>query len=124
MGAYEAVVAIQGELLFQPNTINRNSKGKKVFVVISLSKPIVGDDIDIAEPLVLYPGAIKSDEQSISQPDKTAKDGVRIRAVFDRVELLAAIPEHDDVEVTVIGRFLSGEYFYGTDNIRIGGSTR
>ena len=57
---------------------------------------------------------------SLPQPqNRIADDIVRIRAFFDRAELLAAMPDHGDVEVTVIGRFVSGEYFYSTDNIRI-----
>jgi len=121
MGAYEAVAAIQGELLVQPNKLNLNARGKKIFAVIRLPEAIVANDIDMSEAFILYPGGIEADAQSIFQADRTAKDGVRIRAVFDRAKLLASMPDHDDVEVTVIGRFVSGEYFYSTDNIRIEG---
>lgn len=124
MGAYEAIATIQGELLVQPNKVNLNARSKKIFAVIRLPEPIVGNDIDMSEPLVLYPGGIEADEQKLFPSDETEEDGVRIRAVFDRAELLAAMPEHDDVEVTVIGRFVSGEYFYGSNNIRIEGSPR
>ena len=49
---------------------------------------------------------------------------VKIHAVFDRAELLAAASGDGDVEVTVIGRFISGEYFYCTDQVRIISSQR
>ncbi len=72
----------------------------------------------MSEPLVLYPGGIEADEQKLL-PDKTADDSVRIRAVFDRVELLAVTPDNGDVEVIVVGRFISGLYFYGTGTVTI-----
>jgi predicted outer membrane repeat protein len=124
MGAYEAVATMQGELLIQPNIVNLNARSKKIFVVVHLPEPIVGDDIDVSEPYVLYPGRIEADEQKLLLSDETDGDGVRIRAVFDRTGLLAAMPDQDNVEVTVIGRFLSGEYFYGTDNIRVVSTSR
>ncbi|MDH4239572.1 MAG: right-handed parallel beta-helix repeat-containing protein [Phycisphaerae bacterium] len=119
MGAYEAVAAIQGELFVQPNKVNLNARSKKIVAVIRLPVPIGGNDIDMSEWLVLYPGAIEADEQKLFPSDETEEDGVRIRAVFHRAELLAAMPGHNDAEVTIIGRFISGEYFYGADNIRV-----
>jgi parallel beta-helix repeat protein/predicted outer membrane repeat protein len=124
MGAYEAVATIQGELLVQPNKVNRNARGKKIFAVMRLPEPIVEDDIDMSEPLVLYPGAIEAMEQNLFQPGGTAQSSVRIRAVFDRVELLGTMPGNEDVDVTIIGRLISGEYFYGSEAITIVSSPR
>jgi predicted outer membrane repeat protein len=117
IGAYEAAATIQGELLVQPNKVNRNARGKKIFAVIRLPEQIVEDDIDMSEPLVLYPGAIEAMEQNLFQPGGTAQSSVRIRAVFDRVKLLGTMPGNEDVDVTIIGRLISGEYFYGSDTI-------
>jgi len=33
--------------------------------------------------------------------------------------MLAATPDDGNVELTTVGRFISGQYFYGTDKIRI-----
>lgn len=118
MGAYEAVAMIQGKLIMQPHTVNRNARGPKIFAFIRLPEPIVEGDIDLSEPLVLYPGGIEADEQKLL-PDKAADDSVRIRAVFDRAELLAVTPDNGDVEVIVAGRFISGLYFYGTGIVTI-----
>ena len=118
MGAYEAVTAVEGELLIQPNKVNRNAKSKKIFAVIRLPEPIIAEDIDISELLVLHPGGIEADEQQLL-PDKAADEQLRIRAVFDRAELLAATPYNGDVDVTVVGRFISGLYFYGTATVTI-----
>jgi predicted outer membrane repeat protein len=124
MGAYEAIVTIQGELLVQPHKVNRNARSRKIFAVMRLPEPIVDGDIDMTEPLVLYPGGIEANEQKLFPSDETGEGRVRIRAVFDRAELFAATQVNEDVEVTVVGRFVSGEYFYGTDNIRVVSSSR
>ena len=118
MGAYEVVATIQGKLIMQPHKVNRNAQGPKIFAFIQLPEPVIGEDIDMSEPLVLYPGGIEADEQKLL-PDKTADDSVRIRAVFDRAELLAVTPDNGDVEVIVVGRFISGLYFYGTGTVTI-----
>ena len=124
MGAYEAISTMQGELLVQPHRINRNARSRKIFAVMCLSEPVVDGDIDMTELLVLYPGGIEANEQKLFPSDETGKGGVKIRAVFDRTELFAATQGNDDVEITVVGRFISGEYFYGTDNIRIVSSSQ
>jgi len=33
--------------------------------------------------------------------------------------MLAATPDDGNVELTIVGRFISGQYFYGADKIRI-----
>jgi hypothetical protein len=55
---------------------------------------------------------------------KPAKSEVRIHAVFDKAGLLSAAPGDGDIEVTVIGRFMSGRYFYCTDQVGIINSQR
>jgi len=87
-----------------------------------LPELIVRDDVDADEPLVLYPGAIEAVSQSVIPQGKPAQSNVRIVAVFDKADLLAATPDNGNVELIVVGRFISGEYFYGTDTVRIIGS--
>lgn len=122
MGAYEAIATTQGELIILPRTINRTSRRETISAVLRLPESMVRDDIDAYEPLVLFPGAIEAAGQSIIPSGKPAQSNVRIVAVFHKAELLAAMPDNGDVEVTIVGRFISGEYFYGTDKIRIIGS--
>ena len=49
---------------------------------------------------------------------------MKIHAVFDKAEFLAAAPGNGDVEVTDVGRFISGEDFYCTDQVIIISSQR
>lgn len=127
MGAYEAVATTQCELIILPRTVNHCEGGERILAVIRLPELFVKHDIDAYEPLILYPGAIEAAEQYIIPPSEEAKSNVRIHAVFDKAELVAPLVlfakqssgDNSDVELTVVGRFLSGEYFYGTDEIRI-----
>jgi len=119
MGAYEAVAATQGKLIMLPRTINRSRQGQKILALIHLPEPIVKDNVDAYKLLVLYPGAIKAANQYVIPSGARAQSNVRILAVFDKADLLAALPDNGNVELTIVGRFISGQYFYGTDKIRI-----
>jgi len=119
MGAYEAVVETQAKLTILPHTIHRSSLNQTNMVVLHLPEPIHKDDIDIHEKLIIFPGAIKAAEQRLIPPGWEAQSNVRIHAVFNKAELLEAMPDNGDVEVIAIGRFVSGKFFYGTGTVRI-----
>jgi hypothetical protein len=115
IGAYEVIAEPEGEMNILPRTISR--QGQRVLAALYLPEPISGGDIDMYEPLVMYPGAVEAVEQNLQY--KPAQSEVKIHAVFDNAELLAASPGDGDIEVIVIGRFISGQYFYCTDQARI-----
>ncbi|HIJ53341.1 MAG TPA: hypothetical protein HPP66_09330 [Planctomycetes bacterium] len=119
MGAYEAIATMQGKLTMLPRTINRSRQRETISAVMRLPESIITDDIDVDELLVLFPGAIEAVSQSIIPSGKPAQSNVRIVAVFDKAESLSGVPDNGDVELTVVGRFNTGEYFYSTDKIRI-----
>jgi predicted outer membrane repeat protein len=120
MGAYEVIARPEGEMNILPRTISR--QGQRILAALRLPEPITGDDVDMHEPLVLYPGAVEATEQNLQY--KPAQSEVRIHAVFDKAELLSPAPGDGDIEVTVIGRFISGQYFYCTDQVGIINSQR
>ncbi|MHC4735386.1 MAG: choice-of-anchor Q domain-containing protein, partial [Planctomycetota bacterium] len=125
MGVYEAVATMQGGLFVLPRTINSSEGGERILAIMHLPEPIVKEDIDAYEPLVLYPGAVEAAEQYLIPPAIEAKSNVRIHAVFDKAEIVTQLvhfakqSSEDNVELTVIGRFVSGEYFYDTDTVRV-----
>jgi len=119
MGAYEAVATTQGKLIILPRTINRSRQGQRILALIHLPEPIVKHDVDAYKPLVLYPGAIEAASQSVIPPGRRTQGNVRILAVFDKADLLTALPDNGNVELTIVGRFITGQYFYGADKIRI-----
>ena len=81
------------------------------------------DDIDIDQPLMLFPGesldGIEATNQRIVTWYWWGTLRVSIFAFFSKDEVTAAIPEDGPVEFMVIGRFMDGQYFYGFDNIWI-----
>jgi len=120
MGVYEAVATTQCKLIILPRTINRSSQSHTILAVMRLPESIGRDDIDVYGPLVLYPGAIEAAGQYLIPPARPAQSDLRIHAVFDKAELLGVTPDNTDVQITVIGRFSTGEYFYDTDTVRVG----
>jgi predicted outer membrane repeat protein len=122
MGAYETFAVPKGEVSIFPRTVNRSSRGQKVSAVLYMPEPIAGGKIDMSEPLVLYPGAVEASEQKLQ--DEQTESGVSVRAFFDRAEMLADMPDNGETEVTIVGRFITGEYFYCTDEIKVVSSQR
>ena len=84
-----------------------------------LPKGITKDRIDANEPLLLYPGEIEAREKHIFYYGKPAAKHTMILASFDRGKLLKAIPENGKVDLHVTGWLKTGQYFYGTDTVRI-----
>jgi len=119
MGAYEAAATTQAGLTILPRTINRGSLSQKIMVMLHLPESIHKDEIDVHKKLIIFPGAVEAAEQYLIPPGREAKSNVRIHAVFDKVKLLANVPDDGDVEFAAIGRFVSGKYFYGTGTVRI-----
>lgn len=101
--------------LVSPSEITRGKDGP-VIAVITLPKGRRTSEIDRHEPVLLFPGGIKAESQSIfvwltGQPVVMAR--------FDRDDLMAAIPDNGRVELRLVGKFNSGQYFSGTDTVRI-----
>jgi hypothetical protein len=119
MGAYETVLAVQCRLIILPRTINYTGHNQKILAVMRLPGNVVKDDIDSNEKLVMYPGSIPATAQKVFPVSRQAKSNVRIYAVFDKAEIFDAVDNYGNVELTVVGRFTSGDYFYGKDTVRI-----
>jgi predicted outer membrane repeat protein len=119
IGAYETTLAIQGQLTILPKTINDNGRGKKILAVMRIPEQMNEGEIDINEKLVLYPGQIVAIAQKIVPTSTQNYSNIRLYAVFDKTKVIDAVSEYGNVGLTVIGRCISGEYFYGTDMVKI-----
>jgi len=119
MGAYETVLNFQGRLTILPRTINYTGQSQKILALMRLPENVVIDDIDSYEKLILYPGGIPATAQKVVPISTQAQSNIRIYAVFDKAEIFNAVDNYGDVELTVVGRFISGDYFYGKDTVRI-----
>ena len=105
---------IESVLWIWPTVIER-SNGMMPYVSALARLPgIPKDAVDIAQPLLLYPGAIKSLHQYAFEYDDAGTVRTNVFAFFDKGKLLAAVPENGKVQLHVVGRLRTGQYFYGT----------
>ncbi|NQT01381.1 MAG: right-handed parallel beta-helix repeat-containing protein, partial [Planctomycetes bacterium] len=117
------VEAAEGHLRIIPSIINREGRLEKILAVIRFPEGTTEEDIDINQPLVLYPGDSLDGIEAINQRIVTwywfGTLRVSVFASFSKDEVTAGVPENGPAEMMVIGRFTSGQYFYGFDNVWI-----
>jgi len=91
--------------------------------VIRFPEGTTEEDIDIDVRLVLYPGdspyGIEAINQRIVTWYRWGTLRVSLFASFSKDDVTAGVPEDGRLEMMVIGRFVSGQYFYGFDNVWI-----
>jgi uncharacterized repeat protein (TIGR01451 family)/fimbrial isopeptide formation D2 family protein len=98
-----------------PNIIRRHDAVTELTAVLVFPEGIRSYDVS-SEPLILFPGNIKATEQSVDEIDGRTIATV----VFNKTELLNAVPGfYGSLPVEVLGKFTSGQSFYGTDIIHI-----
>ena len=97
-----------------PNTIRRESTLSNIIAVLEFSEGIVKSDI-ANEPLVFFPGNVKAHQQIVTETDGKTK----IVAVFDKDEVMDAIPIYGEVDVEIRGKLTTGKSFYGQTTITI-----
>lgn len=115
-----AVIApVNGTLKITPRMINRKSNQPNILAFVKLPDNIGRSAIDTNELLVLYPGGIKSTRQWISPVGEGGSRLDGIFGFFDKAALMNAAPTDGDIELNVVGKLKSGQFFYGTDSIWI-----
>ncbi len=119
------VVDTEGHLRIIPSIINREGRLEKILAVIRFPEGTTEEDIDIDQPLILYPGDSLNGIEAINQRIVTwyrwGTLRVSVFASFSKDEVTAGVPD-GPVEMMVIGRFddsADGEYFYGFDTVWI-----
>lgn len=111
---------LEGNLNITPEVLNCRSKQPRIKAKMLLPEGITKDQIDTNELILLYPGQIEADKMRISQDkDKCKVLHTVIRASFDKDELMDAIDDNGQVELVVVGQLITGQYFFGTDEIRV-----
>jgi predicted outer membrane repeat protein len=110
------VEAVEVSMKFTPQAVNLFSKGKWVKGHIVLQEGFSIDDVDAGAGARLEPFGVDSDHADVFVND----DGmVEVEAVFERSQLRGTVVNGSTVEVTVSGKFASGQCFYGRDTIKI-----
>jgi parallel beta-helix repeat protein len=117
------VEAAESQLKIIPRIINREGRLSKILAVMRFPAGTAEEDIDIGQNLILYPGdsavGVEASDQKIVTWYRCGTLRVSVFACFNKDEVTALIPEDGTVEMMVIGRFTSGQYFYGFDNVNI-----
>ena len=122
MGAYEFSY-IESRLWVFPQVINRHSRMKRIMAWVHLPKDITKEQIDADWPVLLYyPDAIEPIEptrQYVLQHGQSSHKRTYVLAYYNKAELMAAVPDNGNVDLEVVGSLKSGQYFYGSDTVRI-----
>ena len=117
------VEAAESNLRIIPSIINREGRLQRILAVIRFPEGTAEEDIDIGQPLVLYPGdsfdGIEATSQRIVTWSRLGTLRISIFASFSKDDVTAGVPEDGPVEMMVIGRFTDGQYFYGIDTARL-----
>jgi hypothetical protein len=108
------IAPFEGKLNITPEVLNCRSNQPNIMAMMRLPKGVTRDQIDVNEPILLYPGEIKADKVFIMCGSATT-----IFASFDKNKLMAAIDANGTFELAVAGQLKTGQYFYGTDDIRV-----
>jgi|GEM_PF-880897 len=105
---------IESVLWIWPTIIDRSDGMTPYILALARLPGIPKDAVDIAQPLLLYPGEIKSFHQYAFEYDDAGTVRTNVFAFFDKAKLLAAVPENGKVQLHVVGRLKTGQYYYGT----------
>ncbi|MBA7664457.1 hypothetical protein ES703_72518 [subsurface metagenome] len=113
------VPPLEADMWMWPRRINRRfCWPRKVLAVMTLPEGIEEDDIE-DEKFVLYPAESEEGIEASCQYVYSKHGRVKAIALFDKAELMNAVPENGWVELNVVGKLESGQYFYGSDTVEI-----
>jgi len=107
---------IEVPMKFTPQALNPGSKGKWVKAHFVLPEGFTVEDVDTNTPALIEPGGIESDYINVFINEDSL---VELEIGFDRSAFCGAGIDYGPAEITVVGRLTSGQYFFGTDTVRI-----
>ena len=107
-----------------PGGINRYSKMPNILALLRMSDGVTQDQIDPNQTLLLHPLNIEPEHQHIIQSGLSGNQRMSIFAFFNKADLTHAVPDDGRLELNLVGQLKTGQFFYGTDTVRIisGGS--
>jgi len=125
MGAYE-FVPVKVAMQLTPRVLNCNSNVKWLKANFFLPKGFWPECVDVNAPAVARPVEIEPEYEIDSEYVRVFGGGhgfVRVEAAFDYGAFCTFYDSIADtgngpIEVKVIGFFITGQYFYGTDTIK------
>jgi hypothetical protein len=113
------VPPVKGFLWFWPQLINRQFYPKDVMAILKLPAGISKDQIDSDCKLSLYPCGIEAQTQKIMYWVDAGVSQTAVIASFDCSAMLDAIDSNGLVNLSAVGKFTTGQYFFAKNPIRI-----
>ena len=114
IGAYEATIQSQTQLLVAPHKINTSGDKRSILAIMTIPEATYPSELS-ERPLWLYPGGIESTQLSVLG----SQGRENIFARFNRADFLNAVSGIGAVEAQVFGLLKSGSYLYGKEIIEI-----
>ena len=97
-----------------PVVVNRKSNQPDVQGILELPTGISKEQVDLDQKLILYPGGIEAMvSRIVGSSTGGGKSGVAIHASFSKSSLMAAVPTDGPIEVDIVGRLETGQWFSG-----------
>jgi hypothetical protein len=110
---------LRTDLRIYPKTIVRHNRAKWIFAVIKLPPRIRPQMINWQRPLLLLPGRIEAIWKHVFRRGRGKDKCTYILVVFEKAQLMQAVPQNGTVPVRVVGFLKNGRRFIGRDIIRI-----
>ena len=108
---------VEARMWTVPRVINRQGWQPYILAMLKLPEGITREQIDPNDKLLLYPGGIEPMKQHIIQNSNGGHQQIAITAYFNKASLLAEINDAGPVQIDVVGRLTTGQYFFGQDTI-------
>jgi hypothetical protein len=112
------IEGIEMAMHFTPEALNPDSEGNLMKAHFVLAEGYEIGDVDVNTPAVLQPLGIESEYINVFVDEGQGRP-VGVEVGFERRSFCEAAGDFGPAEVTVSAKLTSGEYFYGTDTIRI-----
>jgi len=107
----EVIAPLRASLSCIPYVLNpKTSYPKSVSALISMPQGVRKADVNLAEPLVFYPGQIKSQRQVAFEFGCHQYRRAYVRALFDKSECIEHLKPGIN-KVNVVGKLTSGRYY-------------
>jgi hypothetical protein len=113
------VEPIEGSLQVVPRIINGRCGHQRITAILRLPAGIRRQQIDSSKKLLIYPGEIEASFQFIARYRERNEERVFILACFDASALIEAVGSTGPVQLDVVGQLKTGQYFYGSNTVRI-----
>ena len=115
---------METQLRIEPRAINLKSNMPKIIADVLLPEGTTADNVNSNYRLMLYPNwpqiePIEAFYQNVYQYKVNSIERTGILAYFEKPDLTSGIREGRDVEFKVVGKLTTGQFFFGSDTIKI-----